>query len=154
LKLFKQKKIPKDQSKQISMVKKILKKIPEDKRHLVAATMWRGTTVKHMPITLLPVKHIIKDANNHSPHKEWSKLKSECEKFLNGHYDEEWFGYFKNKLLNKTYKKEPELREKLVDFFECGAKDLDWFEKTILTDVFESEKKMYKKHMKFWLDLE
>lgn len=147
MKLFNKLKISKDPNEQISFVKRALKKIPLEQRQLIAAQMWHGQPIEKLPLHLRPFKIMFEDANKQAIGKAWEELALQTQQFIK---DQSNLVEYKKKLLNETYKNEPELRNKLINFFNDGCKDMDWFSKTIPKDIKLSRDKQFKEHLEFW----
>jgi Asp-tRNA(Asn)/Glu-tRNA(Gln) amidotransferase B subunit len=135
--------------KNISFVKKMIRKMPEDKRLQIATQMWLGTPLTNTPSMLKPFMRMFEDANKMAPGNHWKKIIAETNDFilnpLNLTTD------YKNKIL-KAYRQEPENLKKLTDFFDNDCKNMKWFKSFIPNDLKESEDREFKAHLDFWLN--
>jgi len=151
MKLFRKPKILKKNKpeKNISFVKKMIRKIPENQRLLVATQMWLGTPLTNTHPMLKPFMRMFEDANKMAPGNHWKKIIAETNDFILN--PSSLTTEYKNKLL-KAYRQEPENLTKLNEFFNNDCKDMDWFKSFIPDDLKKSEDREFQEHLDFWLN--
>ena len=135
--------------KNISYVKKMIKRLPETQRMQIASQMWLGTSLTNTPTILKPFMRMFEDANNLAAGKVWEKIIKQTEEFILN--PSTLTTNYKNKLL-KMYKKEPTNLKKLTEFFKQDCKNMSWFKSFIPKDLKESENREFKQHVDFWLN--
>jgi hypothetical protein len=143
-------KINNDPNKQITFVKRALKKIPLYQRQTIANQMWFGTQITNLPLHLKPFKIMFEDANKQAIGKAWETLEKEVKDYCDIKMNHQQIKEFEKKLVQETYKGDKEKLVFLKTFFESNVRDFDLFRKVILEDVFESKAKAYQEHLKFW----
>jgi hypothetical protein len=135
--------------KNISFVKKMIKRMPENQRMLIATQMWMGTSLTNTPKMLKPFMRMFEDANNMAAGKTWEKIRKQTDNFILN--PSTLTIDYKNKLI-KMYKKEPDNLKKLKEFFDQDCKDMVWFKSFIPKDLKESEDREFKEHIDFWIN--
>lgn len=146
----------------IDMTKNIIHKMPYEKRLYIATIMWEGimpnteeikTKIGNGFYNKLAGRNQRKfqEALAMTSGKAWKLLEEQTQKYLDEKMTSEEKQEYKNKLINTTYKKEPDKIKFLQEYFNSGEQNKFLFKQIILDDIIACRTKEYKEHLDFWV---